>query len=435
MSFLSRLSRHPTAPQKNVGAPAQRDSAPPLSAVSVAGDASKLAELRARMAQILSREPAPAPMPAPEELPFDRLETERGPLFVRRVGLGSAHRTGRGTPTLARAAESEVLALLALDPSLATVDLTGALYLDTETTGLSGGTGTVAFLVGLAFFDDDARLTLEQLLVRNLGEEGPMLEHLATRIRAASCLVTFNGKSFDMPLLRTRFRMAKIEPPPEPPHLDLLHVARRVHKGEEKGGTRLGALERRLFGFVREDDVPSGDVSACYLHFLRTGDTRGLIKVVEHNAWDVSSMASLVAFYGEPFAATDMVPRDLVNVARTLKRAKKLDEAVEMATRAIASGAGAEGHVVRAGIEKARGDKARALLDFEAASASVQNASIRLELAKLYEHWKKDPHRALACVEAGTGEAAPAESKRKARLQRKASGLLFDADGTPTCAK
>ncbi len=269
-----------------------------------------------------------------------------------------------------------------------------------------------------------------------------MLAHLASRIRAASCLVTFNGKSFDMPLLRTRFRMARIEPPAEPPHLDLLHVARRVHKGEEKGGTKLGALERRLFGFVREDDVPSGDVSACYLHFLRTGDTRGLVKVVEHNAWDVSSMASLVAFYGEPFAAADMVPRDLVNVARTLKRAKKLDEAVEMASRAIASGAGAEGHVVRAGIEKARGDKARALLDFEAAAESVQDASIRLELAKLYEHWKKDPHSALRCVEAGTGEVEPASERRKARLRRKASllssprdGLLFDADGKPTCAK
>jgi hypothetical protein len=398
-------------------------------------DAEKLQDLRARMSQILARESAPTPMPPPEELPFDHIETPGGPLFVRRVGLGSAHRTGKGTPTLARSADAQVLALLALDPQLSSIDLTGALYLDTETTGLSGGTGTVAFLVGLAFFDDDARLVLEQLLVMNLGQEGPMLEHLARRIRAASCLVTFNGKSFDMPLLRTRFRMARIEPPPEPPHLDLLHVARRVHKGEEKGGTKLGALERRLFGFAREDDVPSGDVSACYLHFLRTGDTRGLIKVVEHNAWDVSSMASLVAFYGEPFAASDMVPRDLVNVARTLKRAKKLDQAADMASRAIASGAGAEGHVVRAGIEKARGDKARALADFEAAAASVQDASIRLELAKLYEHWKKDPHRALACVEAGTGEEPPAHQKRKARLARKASGLLFDSDGKPTCGK
>src|SRR5262249_2946882 len=150
-----------------------------------------------------------------------------------------------------------------------------------------------------AFWDEDHGLVVEQLLVRKLGEEAPVLARVAERIASASMLVTFNGKSFDMPVLRARYVMAQMQLPREPAHFDLVHVARRLHKSRGLG-SRLGTVEREILGFVREDDVPSGEVASYYLHFLRTGDTRGLLGVVEHNRWDVVSMAALVSLYGEP---------------------------------------------------------------------------------------------------------------------------------------
>ena len=253
------------------------------------------------------------------ELPFVTTETPCGPLSIRTQRLSAAHRMGRAPLLAARGASSRLLALLALDPSLADRELSGALYLDTETTGLHGGTGTVAFLVGLAFWEaSSGGLVVEQILVRNLGEEEPMLAHVRARIASASLLVTFNGKSFDLPLLRTRFVMARLAAPAEPPHLDLVHVARRLHKprGIE---CRLVSIERDVLGFVRENDVPSGEVSACYLHFLRTGEAGALLGVIEHNAWDVVAMAALVGLYGEPLDGTQLEAGDLVGVARTLK--------------------------------------------------------------------------------------------------------------------
>jgi hypothetical protein len=174
-----------------------------------------------------------------------------------------------------------------------------------------------------------------------------------------------------------------------------------------------------VLGFVRENDVPSGEVCACYLHFLRTADPRALIGVVDHNAWDVVSMAALVGLYGEPLEGTQLEAGDLVGVARTLKRAGSAALAYEVADVAIARGAGHEGTRARAEIAKARGDKARALADFEALAASVDDPKVRLELAKLYEHHAKDATRALALAEEGTGEAEEPRSRRVARLRRK----------------
>jgi uncharacterized protein len=429
MSLKNRLAR-----LHGAGLGASKDPQPePAAELAKAADRSVLDDLRNRMDLILARtraEPNKGPPRVDDEateLPFCIEDTPDGPLHVRTLHLSGAHRVGRAPVTAAKRASSELLALLALDPSLSSCQPTGALYLDTETTGLGPGAGTVAFLVGLAFWQDGV-LVCEQLLVRQLGEEVPVLARVARRIREASMLVTFNGKSFDLPVLRTRFVMARLAWPPEPPHLDLVHVARRLHKTRNIGA-RLGTVEREVLGFVRENDVPSGEVSACYLHFLRTSDPRALMGVVEHNTWDVVSMASLVGLYGEPLDGTQLAPDDLVGVARTLKRAGSMDLAQAVVERAVAGGAGHEGTRARAEIAKARGDKARALADFEALAESVDDPKVRLELAKLYEHHAKDAARALAIVEAGTGEADERRAHRAARLERKAkkqlAGKLF----------
>lgn len=409
-SLRSRLARLPPPPSVAL----------PSAAVPAA--ANVLDDLRARMDAILARTRAEVPRPIPradtDDLPFCVEETPHGPLHVRTLRLSGAHRVGRAPVAIARSASSELCALLALDPRLAACDLAGALYLDTETTGLGPGAGTVAFLVGLAWFDDGGGLVVEQLLVRQLGEEAPVLARVGERIRAASMLVTFNGKSFDLPVLRSRFVMARMPFPDEPPHFDLVHVARRIHKSR-RIGAKLGAVEREVLGFVRENDVPSGEVAACYLHFLRSGDGRALMGVVEHNAWDVVSMAALVGLYGEPLEGTQLAPVDLVGVARTFKRAGHKDQAFAIADQACALGAGDDGVRARAEIAKARGDKARALADFESLLGNTVDAGLRLELTKLYEHHAKDIARALSLAAEGTGEREDKQCARVARLERK----------------
>jgi uncharacterized protein YprB with RNaseH-like and TPR domain len=378
--------------------------------------------MQAVLARTAKREARPPRALDAPELPFITRETPLGPLHQRLSRLSPAHRMGRVPTWPSREAKSEILALLALDPGLAGCDPSRALYLDTETTGLAGGAGTVAFLVGLAWWDDASdppALVMEQLLVRNLGEEAPMLAHVAERIRGASMLVSFNGKAFDMPLLRARFVMARMEAPREPPHLDLVHVARRLHKPRGLA-CKLTSLERGLLGFERHDDVPSSDVSACYLHFLRTGDTKALLGVVEHNAWDVLAMAALVGLYGEPLEGTQLGADDLAGVARTLKRAGRVEEAFLVADRAARESTLALR--ARAEIAKARGDRARALLDFEALAEKAEEEAlpaVRLELAKLYEHFVKEHARALDVVLAGTAEAPEASLRRAHRIRAK----------------
>jgi uncharacterized protein YprB with RNaseH-like and TPR domain len=376
-----------------------------------------LSSLRRQMAAILEREPLAKPIyaePAISELPFVRVETDSGPIYQHLERLRPSHHIGTIPVDAALAARAEAIALLALDPRLSAVDPARALFLDTETTGL-GGSGTLAFLIGLASFDAGA-LVVEQLLLRTPSEEVPLLRHVARRIEEASFLVTFNGKAFDVPTLHGRYVMNRLPVPPERPHLDLLHVARRLHRTRIRSCT-LKAVESEVLGFVRDADIDGADVAPRYAHFLRTGDESSLRTVVDHNAWDVVSMAALVGLYGEPLGTLHR--EDLVGLARTYRRARAFEQAEEAAEVAVRRGAGLEGLRVRGEIAKARGDRQRALADFEALAGAVDDPRARLELSKLYEHFVKEPSLALEFAMKGTGERPEAMERRRARLERK----------------
>jgi uncharacterized protein YprB with RNaseH-like and TPR domain len=378
-----------------------------------------LEDLRAKMAEILERPafvepPRPPADPSETALPFVREESPEGPLYRRHVILPPSHHVGRMPVDAAIASRSELLALLALDPGLSGLDLGKALFLDTETTGL-GGAGAIAFLLGLAWFDADARLNVEQLLLRSPADEPAQLAVLEQRLARSELLVSYNGKAFDWPLLKTRFVMNRRPIPADLPHLDLLHIGRRLHRAR-LGACRLKTLESEVLGFERGVDVDGGDVPGRYAHFLRTGDEEALRQVVEHNAWDVVSMAALVGLYGEPFDL--MHGDDLVGFAQTMKRAGALAVAERAADRALELGA-TRALKVRGAVHKARGDRARALQDFESLAQDLDDAAVRLELSKLYEHFVKDPARALAMLDAGTSERPEASEKRRQRLQRK----------------
>jgi uncharacterized protein YprB with RNaseH-like and TPR domain len=171
------------------------------------------------------------------------------------------------------------------------------LFLDTETTGLAGGTGTYAFLVGLAWWDAGG-LQVEQLFMRDFSEEHSLLHELSARVARRPVLVTFNGKSFDWPLLESRFTMTRsIAAPKLAAHLDLLHPARALWK-LRLGSVRLVELERRVLdaprlGWRRDDDVASALIPQFYFDYLRGGPTEPLAGVVRHNQMDLRGLAAL----------------------------------------------------------------------------------------------------------------------------------------------
>lgn len=175
----------------------------------------------------------------------------------------------------------------------ASIDPADLLFLDTETTGLAGGTGTRAFMIGVARWEA-GRFALSQLTITTLAGETAMLEHLRSWISPATVLVTYNGKSYDAPLLATRFRLARLASPLQGRgHIDLLHPVRRRWRAQWPN-CKLATAERQLLGVVREDDLPGAQAPAAWLRFLRMGDAADLYRVLRHNAQDLRSLAGVL---------------------------------------------------------------------------------------------------------------------------------------------
>ncbi|MBN1607526.1 MAG: ribonuclease H-like domain-containing protein [Polyangiaceae bacterium] len=423
MAFKHKLALLGRPLGARLSAPANAEVPPastvgPTSADATTQREATLEALRRKMAEMLGEPAAAARAPADPSrtvLPFDAVETASGTVHRRIQPQRRSLRVGRIPVDAALTASAEVLALLALDPTLAEASLARALYLDCESTGLAGA-GTLAFLVGLAWFDGD-RLVLEQLLLRTPADEKAVLELLQERVSRASILVTYNGKTFDVPLLAARCVMVGCPPLPKRPQLDLLHVARRLHR-DRIGACRLVDVESRVLGFDRGPDIAGVEVALRYAHFLRSGEEEALRAVVDHNAHDVLTMAALVALYGERLPAID--DRDLVGLAHTYWRAKAFDDADAVAACAMERGIRSRPLRLRALIAKARGDRARALCFFEQLAQEVDDPCVRLELAKLYEHYVKEPQRALSLLDRGTAESRTEVAKRRSRLERKA---------------
>src|SRR5262249_28981891 len=178
------------------------------------------------------------------------------------------------------------------------LDLNRAVFLDTETTGLSGGTGTYAFLVGLAFFDGDD-VVIQQYFMRHPGEEPALLTAIREPLAAFPIWVTFNGKAFDVPLLQTPYRYGRRACLPEPTfHLDMLHPARRLWRNRLPSCS-LATLERALLGVARRNDVPSWLIPSVYFDFVRRGTVDPLRAVFSHNAQDLLSLAALVGLVAQ----------------------------------------------------------------------------------------------------------------------------------------
>jgi len=221
--------------------------------------------------------------------------TSHGRCFVVEERYPLDHLHGNLSLSAFLSVSPEIAAQVARDDALAGVNLRRACFLDTETTGLSGGTGTMAFVVGLGLFTEQG-FQVHQYFMRDPGDEPAMIETLAAQLSEFEVLVSFNGIAFDVPILENRFILARIPPPTiAVPHLDLLHPARRLWR-YSLPSCALGTLEREVLGVLREqDDVPSGIIPLLYRDYLRTGDAREMKRVLYHNAIDILSLVTLAA--------------------------------------------------------------------------------------------------------------------------------------------
>jgi uncharacterized protein YprB with RNaseH-like and TPR domain len=316
-------------------------------------------------------------------------------------------------------------------PSSATVDPRAAVFLDVETTGLAGGTGTVAFLVGAARVEGDA-FVVRQYFMRDFPDEPALLEALARDV-GKSPLVTFNGRCFDWPLLTTRLRIHRT-PVADRDHLDLLPPARRLWAGS-LASHGLQDLEREVLGIERTDDLPGWQIPDAYFAWLRTGRSARIARAFEHNEVDVVSMAALAVEVGrvlrDPTARPGAHPADHVGAARLLLAHGDAARARACLAAAIESGVSRPSRALRrliTGLHRRAGDLDAAMRAWRAWAEEPSDDDDDFdphpfeELAKVHEHRRREPAVALAFVETALSRC-PARDPRRAALEHRAARL------------
>jgi hypothetical protein len=307
-------------------------------------------------------------------------------------------------------------------------------FLDTETTGLAGGTGTYAFLIGVGSIDSSG-FRLRQFFMRDYGEEASQLARLAEYLSQFDVLITYNGKTYDQPLLETRFRMARARHPfSRMEHLDLLHGARRLWKLRLES-CRLVDLEYRILGVERQGDLPGELIPYCYFDYLRTQQAFQLVPIFHHNAIDILTLACLTAIVPSTIrTAGDSVRHgaDLIGVARWLAHSGRHDEALALFHRAVEMGL-PDPLLFRtlwdtATLERRLGhhDKALAIVTELAQSRNPFQARALEELAKHYEHRERNYAMALEMTRSALAfEATPQLCRREERLRLRNARLTL----------
>jgi uncharacterized protein YprB with RNaseH-like and TPR domain len=309
-------------------------------------------------------------------------------------------------------------------------------FLDTETTGLAGGAGTYAFLIGVGSIEPEG-FRLRQFFMRDFGEEASQLSRLAEYLARFDVLITYNGKSYDQPLLETRFRMARARHPfDRMEHLDLLFGARRLWKLRLES-CRLVDLENRILGVERQGDLPGEMIPYTYFEFLRTQEAFRVVPIFHHNAIDILSLACLTAIVPFAFRSPEDAPLrhgpDLIGLARWLDQGGRRKEALSLFRRAVDMGL-PDDLLFRtlwdiAAMEKRLGREDAALAAFAELAESRNPYRVRAleELAKHYEHRERNHAMALemtrnALVLEDTSALRRREERLRARMERPGPG-------------
>jgi hypothetical protein len=376
----------------------------------------QLAELRRRVAGIdrkwgsgTAETPPPRKLPQPSRVFIEQLMSGE----VVHTPHGEHFETERRWERHRRHGSVDISALAELPDDLLDQLSAGAIaqspptkwaFLDTETTGLAGGAGTYAFLIGVGSIEPEG-FRLRQFFMRDFGEEASQLSRLAEYLARFDVLITYNGKSYDQPLLETRFRMARARHPfDRMEHLDLLFGARRLWKLRLES-CRLVDLENRILGVERQGDLPGEMIPYVYFEFLRTQEAFRVVPIFHHNAIDILSLACLTAIVPFAFRSPEDAPLrhgpDLIGLARWVEQAGRREEALSLFRRAVDMGL-PDDLLFRtlwdiAVMEKRLGREEAALAAFAELAGSRNPYRVRAleEVAKHYEHRERNYAMAL----------------------------------------
>ena len=402
----------------------------------------QLADLRRRVAKIdrkfAKAKPAPTPQyqpPAtsdqpPEAYPWQEVTTEHGRHFEAEK-LFERHRRHGSIGIL----DLEDLPHDLLHP-ISNGEIPRATpdkwcFLDTETTGLAGGSGTYAFLIGVGRIAKDG-FRIRQFFMREFCEEASLLSALNQHLKEFEVMVTYNGRTFDQPLLETRFRMVRQRHPFSAlPHLDLLHGARRLWKLRFES-CRLVDLENQILGIERQGDLPGELIPYFYFDYLRTHEILRLVPIFHHNAIDILTLACLTAIvplaFHPPAQAQFSHGAEMVGLARWWRQADQPENALALFRQAVDRGL-PDDLMFRtlwdmALLEKKLG-REHAALPLFTELAAVRNAwrgAALAELAKYYEHRERNYAMALEMTLSALDlEPSDALRRRAERLKKKSA--------------
>jgi uncharacterized protein len=403
----------------------------------------QLAHLRKRIARIdrkysrpVAKAPTPnlqsaIPVPAPEEwLSGEEISTS----------LGTHYETERLYERHRRHGSIGIVDLESLPPDLLDPISNGAIrgvpperwcFFDTETTGLMGGSGTYAFLIGVGRITPQG-FRVRQFFMRDYGEEPSLLAALTEHLKQFQVLITYNGRTYDQPLLETRYRMVRQRPPfTSLVHLDLLHGARRLWN-LRFDSCRLVELENQILGVERQGDLPGELIPYVYFEYVRTQEIFRLMPVFHHNAIDILTLACLTAIVPRAFTAPDKAGlnhgAEMVGLARWWRQAEQHENALALFRQAVQNNLSDE-LLFRtlwdiAALEKKLGREHAALpvLTDLAASRNPWRAAALVELAKYYERRERNYALALEMTR-GALDLEPTEAlqRRADRLQKRIS--------------
>ena len=374
-----------------------------------------------------------------EERPAAKKHREPVQVFENSYALGS--RYGQIPISMGLQVPGPILSFLSREGEFAELDLSSAVFLDLETTGLAGGTGTVPFLVGLAYYRDE-QFKVTQFFLNEMAEEDRLIRELAQFIQdmGFKSIITYNGKAFDMPLVETRFALHRMPCPLRGlPHLDFLFSARSLWK-HKYDSCRLFHLAQQIVQAERSEDIPGAEIPLRYFQYIRSGDFSLIDPILYHNQEDLLSLlgvvvagAVLVERNREAAEKGEGDPMDLYGVAKLFERAGDTARSAALLEQALAGGRGLSAEVSLVARKKLSHhfkknkdwDKA---LPFWQEMAAGDEVDCFRELAMYFEHTAKDYGEAIRVATEGwalsKGKSPMAEKdfeKRIARLKTKAA--------------
>ena len=401
----------------------------------------RITELRRKLDRAMNRRAQGAPtgvprtrrqtIPLQDVITGEEIQTPHGSFFVSRsiMQAGDVHGSAR-ICDLACASLDAVTIIAGLQMAEG-ISMGDGLFLDTETTGLAGGTGTFPFLIGLGWFEASTFVTC-QLFARDFSEEGAMLRYLGELASEKQFLVTFNGKAYDLNLLATRFILNRCRDTlAAMPHIDLLHPSRRIlaHRLEN---ARLSTIEMHVLQVERDGDVPGFEIPQRYFDWLRQRDGRLLGDVFEHNRLDIVSMASLLKYLTDLVEDSQEMGRchhgDLFKLAGLIHERGECERAGKMLETLTLSHHTDVATLARQSLsliyKKAHRWTEAAELWEGLVVSDPHNFFAVVELAKFYEHHTRECEKALQLVGDLLNEPARLGDAERTSLEHRLCRLL-----------